>query len=76
MQVMKDGIMTAAPCYEQDKVRLIHEKHSWPQAEVTIGFINAYETTYDEKFLNFSHDIWHLVNQPIKDQNKVNDFGE
>ena len=40
--------------YEIEKRHLIKEKHSWPQAEAMIGFLNAWENTGDEKFLNRS----------------------
>ncbi len=58
--------------YENDrgKDELIKEKHSWPQAEAMIGFMNAYQLTGEEKYLHHSFNAWNFIKQHIKDHNK------
>lgn len=54
--------------YEPDGDQLIHEKHSWPQAEAMIGFYNAYQLTEKEKYLQMSLRSWEFVKKHIKDK--------
>lgn len=54
--------------YESANNHLIKEKHSWPQAEAMVGFMNAYELTSDQKYLELSYQSWKFVKQYIKDQ--------
>ncbi|MBI1783084.1 MAG: AGE family epimerase/isomerase [Sphingobacteriales bacterium] len=54
--------------YEPGDNYLVKEKHSWPQAEAMVGFMNAYELTNDEKYLQLSYQSWKFVKQYIKDQ--------
>jgi len=58
--------------YEYDPLKdnLIKEKHSWPQAEAMIGFMNAYQLSGNEKYLHDSINAWEFVRQHIKDNNK------
>ncbi|MDP4261229.1 MAG: AGE family epimerase/isomerase [Bacteroidota bacterium] len=58
--------------YEYDPVKdeLIREKHSWPQAEAMVGFLNAYQLTGEERYLHYSLHNWEFVKQYIKDNNK------
>jgi mannobiose 2-epimerase len=49
--------------------RVIKEKHSWPQAEAMIGFMNAYQVTGNEKYLHHSIRSWKFIKQHIKDNN-------
>ena len=55
--------------YEYDSFtnHLILEKHSWPQAEAMIGFMNAYQITGDEKYFKQSYNSWEFVRRYIKD---------
>ncbi|MEO8403198.1 MAG: AGE family epimerase/isomerase [Chitinophagaceae bacterium] len=54
--------------YEPKKEQLIREKHSWPQAEAMIGFLNAWQLTGNEKYLLHSLDAWAFVKEHIKDR--------
>ncbi len=55
--------------YEYDELqkKLTTEKHSWPQAEAMIGFMNAYEITGNKKYLEQSYKSWEFVKSHIKD---------
>jgi cellobiose epimerase len=53
--------------YDYAKDELIKEKHSWPQAEAMIGFMNAYQLTGEEKYLHHSFNAWNFIKQYIKD---------
>lgn len=54
--------------YDSNGNHLIKEKHSWPQAEAMIGFMNAYELTNDQKYLELSYQSWQFVKHYIKDE--------
>ena len=56
--------------YEYDKVEkhLIKEKHSWPQAEAMIGFMNAYQLTRDEQWLQHTYSSWQFVENNLLDK--------
>ncbi|HXB44776.1 MAG TPA: AGE family epimerase/isomerase, partial [Puia sp.] len=53
--------------FDKDKNHLIHEKHSWPQAEAMIGFMNAYQISQDETYLEKSFNSWQFIKHHIKD---------
>jgi mannobiose 2-epimerase len=54
--------------YEPTENNLIKEKHSWPQAEAMIGFMNAYQLSGDEKYLEHSLNSWEFIKSSIKDK--------
>jgi len=56
--------------YEFDPLenRLIAEKHWWPQAELWIGFVNAYQLTKDEKYLRVFQKNWEFTKKYIVDK--------
>ncbi|MEQ1797882.1 MAG: AGE family epimerase/isomerase [Lacibacter sp.] len=56
--------------YEPEKNLLIHEKHSWPQAEAMIGFFNAYQLNGNEKYLQYSLQSWEFVKKYILNKEK------
>ncbi|MBL7741555.1 MAG: AGE family epimerase/isomerase [Chitinophagaceae bacterium] len=56
--------------YEPGKDHWIKEKHSWPQAEAMVGFFHAYRVTGEEKYLQYSLDVWEFVKKHIKDTGK------
>jgi mannobiose 2-epimerase len=53
--------------YDSGTNLLVKEKHSWPQAEAMVGFMNAYQLTGNEKYLNNSVRAWEFVRQHLKD---------
>jgi len=55
---------------ESDSCRMVEEKHSWPQAEAMIGFMNAYQLTGNERYLHHSIRSWEFIKQYIKDNSK------
>lgn len=54
--------------YDEDEKKLIKEKHSWPQAEAAIGFMNAYQLSGDETFLRHALNNLQFIWQYIKDR--------
>ena len=48
--------------------KLIAEKHWWPQAELLIGFFNAWELTKDKKYLDVVMRNWNFIQQNILDK--------
>jgi mannobiose 2-epimerase len=57
--------------YEYDLVadHLTREKHSWPQAEAMVGFLNAWQITGDKRFLKHSLGCWKFVKEFMIDKN-------
>lgn len=58
--------------YEYDPAHdhWIKEKHWWPQAEAMVGFFNAYQVSGNEKYLQYSLQIFEFVKTHIKDKQK------
>lgn len=56
--------------YDAEKDHLIKEKHSWPQAEAMIGFLNAYQLTGKERYLEYFINSWEFIKKHIKDNDK------
>ncbi|MCO6176039.1 AGE family epimerase/isomerase [Flavobacterium sp. NRK F10] len=56
--------------YELDpqKNNLITEKHWWPQAELLIGMINAWELTQEEKYFTTAEKNWDFIKRFIIDK--------
>ncbi len=53
--------------YEESSNEMIYEKHSWPQAEAMIGFLNAYQLSGDENWLSKSLRSWNFIKKNIID---------
>ena len=53
--------------YDPQENLLIAEKHWWPQAELWIGFVNAYQITGDEKYLEIFRKNWEFTKNHIID---------
>jgi mannobiose 2-epimerase len=56
--------------YKPTEKILIKEKHWWPQAEAIVGFINAWQISTEEKYLQAATNNWQFVQQHILDAKK------
>lgn len=54
--------------YEPSTRELIKEKHWWPQAEAMVGFLNAWQISRDEFFLEASVNNWKFTQRHIIDR--------
>lgn len=45
-----------------------HDKHWWPQAEAMVGFINAWQNSSDQKYLDNFEKVWKFIKIHIKDK--------
>jgi cellobiose epimerase len=54
--------------YDVSRHHLIGQKHSWPQAEAMVGFLNAWQITNDKRFLERSLLSWQFVKEYILDK--------
>jgi mannobiose 2-epimerase len=56
-------------CYEGKAGRVIDAgKECWPQAEAVIGFLNAFQLSFDPKFLQAVRRVWHYIEQHLVDR--------
>lgn len=44
------------------------EKHWWVQAEAVVGFLNAYQLTGEQQYLDVAHNIWNFIEDYIVDK--------
>jgi mannobiose 2-epimerase len=59
--------------YEADTTGIIDDdKHWWPQAEAVVGFLNAYELTGRQHFMDAAERSWAFIEHHIVDH----EFGE
>lgn len=58
--------------YEYDVAvnHLIKQKHSWPQAEAMVGYMNAWQISGDETYLEKSLNSWRFVQKYIINKDK------
>ena len=54
--------------YEPQEQHLIKEKHSWPQAEALIGFINAAQISGNETYWQKAYKVWAFTKNHIIDK--------
>lgn len=50
-----------------DNGHLDSDKHWWPQAEAVVGFVNAWQNSKDDKFLETAFASWNFINSFIVD---------
>lgn len=53
---------------EMHNNQMIEEKHWWPQSELWIGLVNAWQLTGDKKYLDLTQKNWEFVRQYILDK--------
>ena len=53
--------------YDPNTHHLVSEKHWWPQAELWIGYMNAYQLTGDKAFLDIVENNWSFTKKYIID---------
>jgi len=57
--------------YEADSGGVIDDNRDWwPQAEGVVGFLNAYELTREEEFLQASIDCWDFIDRTMIDKTR------
>lgn len=49
-------------------IEIQKEKHWWPQAEAVIGFVNAWQLSGEEKYLQQAIQTWHFIQQYFIDR--------
>jgi cellobiose epimerase len=55
-------------CYEGKRGQIVdRRKEWWPQAEALVGFINAYEISANERFLDAACGLWTYIQQHLVD---------
>jgi mannobiose 2-epimerase len=54
--------------YDPQEEKLIAEKHWWPQSELWIGMVNAWQITGDAKYRDAVEKNWQFVQQYILDK--------
>jgi len=54
--------------YEPAYSHIIKEKHWWVQAEVLVGFYNAWQNSGDQKYLHMAEKNWAFIKNKILDK--------
>jgi mannobiose 2-epimerase len=69
--VTKEGIDTDGGLwyeYDPETKELMAEKHSWPQAELMIGYVNAWQLSGKEEYLDIVFKNWDFIQNHIIDK--------
>jgi mannobiose 2-epimerase len=56
--------------YDPNENKMIAEKHWWPQSELLIGMINAWQLTGDQKYWDATQHNWEFIKDYIIDRQK------
>jgi mannobiose 2-epimerase len=54
--------------FDPATMHLTKEKHWWPQSEAMVGYLNAYQLSGNEKYLEKLIDSWFFIKAHIKDE--------
>lgn len=54
--------------YEVKQKVMLREKHWWPQAEAMVGFLNAWQVSGEQRFLEHAFRAWQFIQQHILDK--------
>jgi len=54
--------------FSKSKNHLNTDKHWWPQAEGMVGFLNSYQITKDQKYLQEFKKLWEFIKNNIIDE--------
>jgi cellobiose epimerase len=55
--------------YEGEHGKIIdYDKHWWPQAEAIVGFVNTWQLTKDESYLQKAWDVWEFTKDKMIDK--------
>lgn len=66
--IYKEGLADDGSIYyERDGDELDTDRHWWPQSENVIGFVNAYQLTGNEKYLQTALNTWNFIEKYIID---------
>jgi len=70
MSVMEDGVdVDGGLLYEAEKGEIVDDsKHWWPQAEAVVGFLNAYQLTHEQPFVDAASASWQFIDRYIVDR--------
>ncbi|HZL79051.1 MAG TPA: AGE family epimerase/isomerase [Candidatus Limnocylindrales bacterium] len=68
--VLNESFTASGAIYYEGKGGEIidHGRECWPQAEAVIGFLNAYQLSGDEKFLEAAQRAWNFIEQHLVDR--------
>jgi len=54
--------------YEKEGTNLDSDKHWWPQAEAMVGYINAWQISGNDDYLELAHNSWQFIQKRIIDK--------
>ena len=68
--VLNEGILADGGLSYEGKAGVLIDagRECWPQAEAVVGFINAYEISRDEKYLNAAIRVWDYADTHLVDR--------
>ncbi|NLN30806.1 MAG: N-acyl-D-glucosamine 2-epimerase [Bacteroidales bacterium] len=64
--LMPDGSMLSEKDRETGRVR--DTRGWWDQAEAVVGYVNAFELTGNEKYLNYAVNLWNFIDRHMTDK--------
>jgi mannobiose 2-epimerase len=67
--VMREGVAPdGSVLYEKDgSGRVDDDRHWWPQAEAVVGFLNAFQLSGDNKYLDAASNVWAYIEKYMLD---------